>query len=203
MTTNVKEVTWNNKTYKIPFSVNLNWDKGQEIEVRNRFGGGSCKLPWFAVAVYDLIMGAERFEDCADVLNHLYPQYDYLFLFDHSSGHDKQREDRLNVKKMTKSFGGSQRKMRNTLIKKEKGYLGPYRRKLNPGDTQSMIFLETDDGPFWMSSEERENTRLDKQIQDKVKVRTLRKDELKKLLEEKGLPVRGTAKDLTNAERLR
>ncbi len=137
-----------------------------------------------------------QLEDCADVLNHLYPQYDYLFLFDHSSGHDKQREDGLNVKKMTKSFGGSQRKMRNTLIKKEKGYLGPYRRKLNPGDTQSMVFLETDDGPFWMSSEERENTRLDKQIQDKVKVRTLQKDELKKLLEEKGLPVRGTAKDL-------
>ena len=59
-----------------------------------------------------------------------------------------------------------------------------------------MVFLETDDGSFWMSSEERENTRLDKQIQDKVKVRTLRKEELKKLLEEKGLPVRGTVKDL-------
>ena len=59
----MREVMWKDKTYKIPFSVNLKWDKGQEIEVKNRFGGGSCKLPWVAVAVYDLIMGAERFED--------------------------------------------------------------------------------------------------------------------------------------------
>jgi DNA topoisomerase IA len=47
-----------------------------------------------------------------------------------------------------------------------------------------------------MSTEEHENTRLDKQVQDIVKTRTVQKDELKKLLEEKGLPVRGTAKDL-------
>ena len=59
----MKEVMWNEKKYVIPFDVNLEWDKNQEIEVKNRFGGGSCKLPWFAVAVYDLIMGAERFED--------------------------------------------------------------------------------------------------------------------------------------------
>jgi hypothetical protein len=101
-----------------------------------------------------------QLEDCVDVLKHLNPEYDYLFLFDHSSGHDKQREDGLNVKNMTKSFGGTQRKMRNTLIKREKGYLCPYQRKLNPGDTQSMVFQDTDDGPFWMST-------------DKVKTRTL------------------------------
>ena len=59
----MREVTWNEKKYIIPFDVNLEWDKNQEIEVQNRFGGGSCKLPWFAVAVYDLIMGSERFED--------------------------------------------------------------------------------------------------------------------------------------------
>ena len=89
-----------------------------------------------------------QLEDCADVLQHLYPQFDYLFLFDHSSGHDKQREDGLNVKKMTKSFGGNQRKMRDTVIKQEKGYLGPYLRILNPGDTQSMVFKDRDNGPF-------------------------------------------------------
>jgi hypothetical protein len=117
-------------------------------------------------------------------------------LFNHSSGHDKQREDGLNVKKMTKSFGGLQRKRRNTLIKKEKRYLGPYQCKLNPGDTQSMVLKEMDDGHFWMSSEEYKNTRLDKQKQDKFKPRTLQKEELQKLLKKKGLPVRGPAKDL-------
>ncbi len=59
-----------------------------------------------------------------------------------------------------------------------------------------MVFKETDSGPFWMSREEQENTRHDKIIQDKTKIQTLRKEELKKLLEEKGLPTKGTAKDL-------
>ncbi len=113
-----------------------------------------------------------QLEDCADVLQHLYPRFDYLFLFDHSSGHDKQREDGLNVKKMTKSFGGNQRKMRETVRKQEKGYLGPFLRILNPGDTQSMVFKDRDNGPFWMSREEQENTRHDKTIQDKTKTRT-------------------------------
>jgi len=59
----METVHWQGKNYLMPFKVNLEWDKGQEIEVRNRFSGEPCKLPWFAVAVYDLIMGAERFED--------------------------------------------------------------------------------------------------------------------------------------------
>jgi len=36
--------------------------------------------------------------DFVDALWHLQPQYDYLFLIDHSRGHDKQREVGLNVK---------------------------------------------------------------------------------------------------------
>ena len=33
----------------------------QKIEViTNRFGGGSCSLPSFAVAIYDVIMGCEQ-----------------------------------------------------------------------------------------------------------------------------------------------
>jgi len=52
---------------------------------------------------------------------HLYPEYDYLFLFDHSSGYDKQRKDGLNVKKKTRSDGGLQQKMRDTLIKQRTG----------------------------------------------------------------------------------
>jgi hypothetical protein len=55
---------------------------------------------------------------------------------------------------MTKSFGGTQRKMRDTMIKLEHGYLGPYLRLLNPGDTKSMVFKDTDNGPFWMSRAE-------------------------------------------------
>ncbi len=48
-----------------------------------------------------------QLKDCVDCLQVLAPQFDYLFLFDHSCGHDKQREDGLNVENMKKSFRGN------------------------------------------------------------------------------------------------
>ena len=57
-------VTYNNKQYKIPFDVDLTLDPQDKlIEVPNRFSGATASLPWFAVAVYDMIIGAERLED--------------------------------------------------------------------------------------------------------------------------------------------
>jgi len=57
-------VNYNNKEYKIPFDVNLTLDAQDKlIEVPNRFSGATASLPWFAVAVYDMIIGAERLED--------------------------------------------------------------------------------------------------------------------------------------------
>jgi hypothetical protein len=41
-----------------------------------------------------------QLEDCVDCLQVLAPQFDYLFLFDHSCGHDKQREDGLKHDKI-------------------------------------------------------------------------------------------------------
>jgi hypothetical protein len=61
-------VTYNNKEYKIPFDVNLTLDAQDKlIEVPNRFSGEVAYLPWFAVAVYDMIIGAERLEDYTTV----------------------------------------------------------------------------------------------------------------------------------------
>ena len=47
-----------------------------------------------------------QLEDCMDVLKVVYPQFDFLFLFDYSCGHDKQREDGMNIKNMSKIYGG-------------------------------------------------------------------------------------------------
>jgi hypothetical protein len=47
-----------------------------------------------------------QLEDCIHCLKVLYPQYDFVFLLDHSCGHDRQREDGLNAGKMSKMFGG-------------------------------------------------------------------------------------------------
>ena len=61
-------VKYNNIEYKIPFDVNLTLDpKDKLIEVPNRFSGEVAHLPWFAVAVYDMIIGAERLEDYTTV----------------------------------------------------------------------------------------------------------------------------------------
>ena len=43
-----------------------------------------------------------QLEDCVDCVTVLYPKIDFIFLFDHSRGHDKQREDGLNVDNMGK-----------------------------------------------------------------------------------------------------
>jgi hypothetical protein len=57
-------VKYNDKEYKIPFDVNLTLDAQDKlIEVPNRFSGATASLPWFAVAVYDMIIGAERLKD--------------------------------------------------------------------------------------------------------------------------------------------
>jgi hypothetical protein len=80
--------------------------------------------------------------------------------------------------------------------KKVQGCLGPSLRILHPRGIQSMIFKEDDNGTFCMSKEQKENTRHNRIIQEKSKTRTLRKEELKKLLEAKGLSTKRTAKEM-------
>ena len=59
----MKTIKYNNKEYKLTFQVALPEDPTTEEIVKNRFGGESCTLPAFAVAVYDVIIGSEMFQD--------------------------------------------------------------------------------------------------------------------------------------------
>ena len=59
----MQSITYNNKQYKLPFAVSLPDDPTTTDTVRNRFGGESCTLPAFAIAVYDVILGSEMFGD--------------------------------------------------------------------------------------------------------------------------------------------
>jgi hypothetical protein len=92
-----------------------------------------------------------QFENAVDVLRVTHPYNDFIFLFDHSSGHAKQRPDGLNHFRMNRSYGGKATHMQTTLIEQEEGYLGSFPRILEPGDTQSLVFSETCSGPFWLS----------------------------------------------------
>ena len=62
----MKEITYNNKTYKIPKPFDecyFGKEPTKELTISNRFSGESATVPAFAVAIYDTIIGAERIQD--------------------------------------------------------------------------------------------------------------------------------------------
>ena len=67
---NMKAIQYNNKTYTIPKPFDQCYfgkDPTHELTIMNRFSDEDsqhyAKLPAFAVAIYDTIIGAERVED--------------------------------------------------------------------------------------------------------------------------------------------
>ena len=60
-------IKWNDKEYKMPFDADYNRQKAdsfkEQVIVTNRFSNEPALFPWFAVAVYDVIMGSEQAED--------------------------------------------------------------------------------------------------------------------------------------------
>jgi hypothetical protein len=94
-----------------------------------------------------------QLEDCVDIVKILLPQYDYLFVFDHSCGHDKYRPIGLNAENMLSGYGGKQAKSRDTMIDQE-GYLEPYPHTLNIGDIQSFIFKPGDSGQICLVAQQ-------------------------------------------------
>jgi hypothetical protein len=122
-------------------------------------------------------------------------EYHFLFLFDHSCGHDRARHDALNVNNMNTGYGGKQTRMHDTVIQCEQGYLGPFVQQLKVGDTQSMVWLDGDAGPYWMSAEERESNRKD-HYGTKTRTRDFTKDVLIRKLAEKGVEAKGNSKQV-------
>jgi len=63
----METIKYNNKEYKMPFDADYSRQKldsfKEEVIVKNRFNGEQAMLPWFAVAVYDTLLGAEQFGD--------------------------------------------------------------------------------------------------------------------------------------------
>ncbi|KAI2504135.1 hypothetical protein MHU86_10335 [Fragilaria crotonensis] len=89
---------------------------------------------------------------------------------------------------------GEQNIMRDSIIKGEDGYLGPHNRSLNVGDVQSMVFRSTDNGPYWMTPEEQEQTRKDHFVTT-VTTKEHTKPQLIELLRQRGIE---NAKEVRN-----
>ncbi len=51
--------------------------------------------------------------------------------------------------------------MRDTVIAKHEGLLGPFNPKLCAGDAQTIFFQPKDVGPFWMTDQECKRKRHD------------------------------------------
>jgi hypothetical protein len=131
-----------------------------------------------------------QFEDCIDVIQTLHPEFEFIFHFDHSCGHDRQQLDGLSVPKVNKSFGGTQPKMRKSKIEAEE-FLGPFEAILKVGDYQHMVFQEEDLGPFNMSEADREASKFDCQTGDTT-TKKRRKDAIENDLKAKGVRARGS-----------
>ena len=130
-----------------------------------------------------------QLEDIIDMFHCAYGRkYDYLFMFDHSCGHDRMRENGLHVGNMNVSYGGGQKNLHNSKMI-DKTYLGEFQYpnhqcpQLKVGDTQCFSFTEDDIGPYWMTPQQRNNTR-NKQSKG-YKTRCKFGYELKKELSEK------------------
>jgi len=130
---------------------------------------------------------ALQLEDVADCLRVLYPDFEFLVLFDHSAGHDRKREGALDAKAMSKSYGGAQPSMRETTIETFAGCLGTHNPRLRVGDVQSLVFKEGDVGPFWMTPAQRLTTR-DDEATGKYKTEKKKKKQLLEELRQKGIP---------------
>lgn len=91
-----------------------------------------------------------EFDDCANVVKVLHPEYDCIFLFDHGCGNDRKRLDRLCSIFVQKKYGGKEPKMRETKIELNK-YLGLFTHKISVvqvGSIQRMHFVSSDAGLY-------------------------------------------------------
>ena len=102
-----------------------------------------------------------QFEDCVDVFKVLYPEYDVLFLFDHSADHDKMKPDGLTVSGMGKFWSGTQPRMRSMKLINN-SFFGDYPNlgiRLSVGDEQHIQFPvnQNSSGPYCLKNEDKES----------------------------------------------
>lgn len=130
-----------------------------------------------------------QFEDCIDCCKVLYNN-EWLFLFDHSQGHNRKRKGALDARTMNLSWGGAQPKLRSTQIVEAEGFLGPFQPLLRVGDVQEMVWpLEVSSpqtGPFYLDDDEKVARRFDFSS-GKTEVKKKTKARLKQELEAKGI----------------
>ena len=85
-----------------------------------------------------------QLEDVCDCLSVIFSSFEFVFLFDQSSGHTKKRNDGLVASRLNVSYEGGSPSMHDTNIKD----FGMFPSILSIGDTQQLSFQESDISPF-------------------------------------------------------
>jgi hypothetical protein len=174
------------------------WDTEAALEVHKQVAKPPLKESPF---LRSIVVGANndgywnsmhmaiQFEDCVDCCKVLYDN-EWLFLFDHSQGHNRKRKGALDARTMNVSWGGAQPRLRSTVIVEAKGYLGPFDPLLKVGDVQEMVWpaeVESNvTGPFHLSDEEKVARRFDFSS-GKTEEKKKTKAKLQQELETKGI----------------
>ena len=140
-----------------------------------------------------------QIEDCVDCLSYLYPQFEYEFELDHSSGHNMERPDGLSTTSgvINMGWGGKQRIMRNSVLSKDDLGTLVHDRVLKVGHEQSMVFNNADSPPILSPNAPPYD--IAKPGQSTTK---LTKAELKKVLEGLAMNVEGNVKQLQERARV-
>jgi hypothetical protein len=111
------------------------WDSEAAIEVHKTPTAKKSKLKE-SPFIRSILIGANndgywnakhmsiQLEDITDYLKVLYPEIEFVFLFDNSQGHSRKRDDGLDAAAMNVGFGGAQPRMRATTISPKEGHLG-------------------------------------------------------------------------------
>jgi hypothetical protein len=136
-----------------------------------------------------------QIEDCVDCLTYLYPDLDYVFELDHSSGHACERPDGLTVvsQQLNWNWGGKQRLMRDSVLNKD--CIGEVRheRAADVDKTYSHVFLDNDLPPILDPQAPKYDGDVVLRYKENVPMTV---PELRKQLEENGLSSDGKKDDL-------
>ena len=128
-------------------------------------------------------------EDMMDCTRVMFPQFEKLCLFDHSSGHCQKRVDGLDESVLNKGFGGTQPIMHCLILPAcDIGEFDNGTQTLKPGDTQQFQFPDTPDsasiGPWWYGTDEEKLRHMYDIELDEWKTQRLNKNELVEALHE-------------------
>jgi hypothetical protein len=105
-----------------------------------------------------------QLENIMDVCDVLYPHLQHVISLDHSNNHGGKRVGGLDANVLNVTYGGSQLVFDSTKLV-HKNCFGnhppQHRNQLAIGETQFYSFRDGDDGPFWLTAEERESSKYD------------------------------------------